>query len=122
VIIDNSATAIYRQIIDYFEAEIASGRLAPAEKIEPIRGLAMLFKVNPNTVQKALRELEWNNLLFKDRTNGKFVTQDEQRIKELRECLAKTTIDDFLNAVQKLNIDLDSVLELIKKEWNVEDD
>jgi DNA-binding transcriptional regulator YhcF (GntR family) len=50
------------------------------------------------------------------------VTQDEERIKELRECLAKTTIDDFLNAVQKLNIDLDSVLELIKKEWNVEDD
>lgn len=122
MIIDNSATAIYRQIIDYFEAEIASGRLEPGEKIEPIRGLAMLFKVNPNTVQKALRELEWNNLLFKDRTNGKFVTQDEQRIKELRECLAKTTIDDFLNAVQKLNIDLDSVLELIKKEWNVEDD
>lgn len=122
MIIDNSATAIYRQIIDYFESEIASGRLAPGEKIEPIRGLAMLFKVNPNTVQKALRELEWNNLLFKDRTNGKFVTQDEQRIKELRECLAKTTIDDFLNTVQKLNIDLDSVLELIKKEWNVEDD
>ncbi len=122
MIIDNSATAIYRQIIDYFESEIASGRLAPGEKIEPIRGLAMLFKVNPNTVQKALRELEWNNLLFTDRTNGKFVTQDEERIKELRECLAKTTIDDFLNAVQKLNIDLDSVLELIKKEWNVEDD
>ena len=122
MIIDNSSTAIYRQIIDYFEAEIASGRLEPGGKIEPIRGLAMLFKVNPNTVQKALRELEWNNLLVTDRTNGKFVTSDEKRIKELRECLAKTTIEEFVDAVKKLNIDLESVMELIKKEWSVSDE
>lgn len=122
MIIDNSATAIYRQIIDYFEAEIASGRLEPGGKIEPIRSLALLFKVNPNTVQKALRELEWNELVVTDRTNGKFVTEDVKRIKELRESLARSTINEFVDAVSKLNIDLDNVIELIRKEWNSENE
>ncbi|UPU38634.1 GntR family transcriptional regulator [Erysipelothrix sp. Poltava] len=52
----NSSVAIYRQIIEYFELEIASGRLKAGDRIESIRALALFFKVNPNTVQKALNE------------------------------------------------------------------
>ena len=117
MIIENSSTAIYRQIIDYFEAEVASGRIEPGEKIESIRGLALRFKVNPNTVQKALRELEWNGMITTDRTNGKFITEDTDRIELLRKDLAKTTIEDFIETVKKLGFSIEDIISILRKEW-----
>ena len=85
----NSSVAIYRQIIEYFELEIASGRLNAGDRIESIRALALFFKVNPNTVQKALNELERDGLIETDRTNGKFVTDKKDIIKKLRSELGR---------------------------------
>lgn len=113
---------IYRQIIDYFELEIASGRLKSGEKIDSIRSLAVQFKVNPNTVQKSLLELERSGYIYTDRTNGKFVTDDEKVIKKLNRSIIKTLSKDFVDGVRLLGFDYETVIEHLKDIWEEENE
>ncbi|EFY08758.1 GntR family transcriptional regulator [Erysipelothrix rhusiopathiae] len=115
----NSSVAIYRQIIEYFELEIASGRLKAGDRIESIRALALFFKVNPNTVQKALNELERDGLIETDRTNGKFVTDKKDIIKKLRSELGRRYSVVFVEKTKTLGLDLEETLSLLKHEWEV---
>lgn len=115
----NSSVAIYRQIIEYFELEIASGRLNAGDRIESIRALALFFKVNPNTVQKALNELERDGLIETDRTNGKFVTDKKDIIKKLRSELGRRYSVGFVEKTKTLGLDLEETLSLLKHEWEV---
>ncbi|AGN24798.1 GntR family transcriptional regulator [Erysipelothrix rhusiopathiae] len=115
----NSSVAIYRQIIEYFELEIASGRLNAGDRIESIRALALFFKVNPNTVQKALNELERDGLIETDRTNGKFVTDKKDIIKKLRSELGRRYSVVFVEKTKTLGLDLEETLSLLKHEWEV---
>lgn len=115
----NSSVAIYRQIIEYFELEIASGRLNAGDRIESIRALALFFKVNPNTVQKALNELERDGLIETDRTNGKFVTDKQEIIKKLRSELGRRYSVVFVEKTKTLGLDLEETISLLKNEWEV---
>ncbi|QIK69378.1 GntR family transcriptional regulator [Erysipelothrix sp. HDW6C] len=112
-----SSIAIYRQIIDYFRYEIASGRVKPGDRIDSIRNLALEFKVNPNTVQKALNELEREGLVATDRTNGKFVTDDMERIAALRGDLCHEISVDFVNKVKDLNMEVTEIMVHIQSVW-----
>lgn len=115
----NSSVAIYRQIIEYFELEIASGRLNAGDRIDSIRALALFFKVNPNTVQKALNELEREGLIETDRTNGKFVTDKKVIIKKLRSELGRRYSVVFVEKAKTLGLDLEETISLLKDEWEV---
>lgn len=115
----NSSVAIYRQIIEYFELEIASGRLNAGDRIDSIRALALFFKVNPNTVQKALNELEREELIETDRTNGKFVTDKKDIIKKLRSELGRRYSVVFVEKAKTLGLDLEETISLLKDEWEV---
>lgn len=111
------SSAIYIQIQKHFETEIASGRLAPGTKIDSIRALAVEFKVNPNTIQKSLQELEREGLIYTDRTNGKFVTDDKEAIKRLNVKTAKLLIETFVVESKKLDFTLDEIEVLLKEAW-----
>ena len=110
---------IYRQIIDYFELEIASGSLEPGEKIDSIRNLAQQFKVNPNTVQKALLELERDNYIYTDRTNGKFVTENEEIITGLKKMLIERFATEFIKGINRLGFPKEEVLHMVSEAWEV---
>lgn len=110
---------IYRQIIDYFELEIASGSLEPGEKIDSIRNLAQQFKVNPNTVQKALLELERDNYIYTDRTNGKFVTENEEIITGLKKMLIERFATEFIKGINRLGFTKEEVLHMVSEAWEV---
>lgn len=114
------SVAIYRQLIEHFELEIASGRLAKGARIDSIRDLALQFKVNPNTVQKALSELERDGLINTDRTNGKFVVEDEALISELSDRLASNMVTNFIDNAHTLGFSKEKAITLIEKEWSVE--
>lgn len=109
--------AIYRQITEYFYYEIASGRMAKGDRIDSIRNLALSFKVNPNTIQKALAELERENLIYTDSTNGKFITTDESRIKILRHSLFESISDGLIQRAKGLGISIEDVLTIIRERW-----
>ena len=80
----NNEYPIYLQIVEIITSEITSGTLKPGEKLLSVREYAQKFRVNPNTVVKALSILEDDKLIYTERTNGKFVTNDEELIKNFK--------------------------------------
>jgi GntR family transcriptional regulator len=109
---------IYIQLLDLFRDEIVSGSLSPGQKIESVRELALKYGVNPNTVQRALGELERLNLARSDRTRGRFVTEDDEVIQQLRFDSAQQITEDYIQAARNLQISLDDALSLVKKLWD----
>ena len=86
---------IYMQIMNNVREAIASGELAPGERVASVRELAGEFEVNPNTMQRALNELEREGLLVSERTSGRFVTKDAVLIGELKKRMASEAADKF---------------------------
>jgi DNA-binding transcriptional regulator YhcF (GntR family) len=106
---------IYAQLADEIKGQIAAGRLLPGAKIDSIRELAAFYAVNPNTVQRALAELERDGLLSTRRASGKTVTEDEQAVKNLRSKLAARQIDSFLSAMEALGFSTGEARELFEQ-------
>lgn len=107
---------IYKQLVDQLKVMIASCIYKKGEKLPSVRDFAISIKVNPNTIQRALTELEDEGLIITQRTSGKFITEDEQTIKNLRNSLAHETLEKFLIDMDKLDISLEELIELIKSE------
>ena len=106
---------IYVQIMDDIKLQIISGQLKPGEKLASVRDLAMEYGVNPNTMQKALSELEWENLLYTMRTTGRFVTEDTAHIEKLRTGLAQERITQAVHELQTLGYQNQEILEMLQQ-------
>ena len=83
---------IYTQLIAQIQQRIVSGALLPGERLPSVRDLAAEAGVNPNTMQRAMMEMEREELVYSQRTAGRFVTEDGERIRRLRESLALSLI------------------------------
>lgn len=98
-------TPIYIQLLDYMKTYIISGQINCGDKLPSVRELALMFNVNPNTMQKALVELEEEKLIVTERTNGKYVTQDKEIIERLKEEYARDIISNFYTSMKKIGIE-----------------
>lgn len=105
---------IYLQIVELIKRSIVSGELKSGDRIESVREIATNAKVNPNTVQRALGELERIGLVYTERTNGRFITNDNKLIEEMKSELAKKEVCTFLNNMQKLGFDRAAILKQIE--------
>lgn len=105
---------IYIQIIDEIKIMIASGNLKAGDKLSSVRDMAQEFGVNPNTMQRAFSELERENLVFAERTSGRFITNDGGVIVELRNTLAEKELEKFMEYMKKIGCTEDEVIEKIK--------
>lgn len=102
------------QIVSEIKKQIVSGKLIPGERIPSVRELALTYKVNPNTMQKALIELEENGLIKTERTNGKFVTEDENIINKIKNDYADNLTQNYLSEMISLGITKQEIKERIK--------
>ena len=105
---------IYLQIIDEMTMRIASGAYKPGEKLPSVRDLSMEAGVNPNTMQKAMAELERKKLVFSERTSGRFVTEDESVLKELHEELAKKYFAELSEKLTKIGMTGEEIAAAIR--------
>ena len=105
---------IYIQLVEQLQKQIISGKINPGEKLPSVRDLALLTKVNPNTMQRALTELEDLRLIYTERTNGKFVTKDNGLIKKYKDKFAKEKTKKYLQEMKELGINGDDVIQFIK--------
>ena len=112
----NSDRPIYAQILERIQMQIVSGVYQPGTKIPSVRELAADAGVNPNTMQKALAELERSGLVMTQRTSGRVVTEDLNMIKETRNQLAGEQVKDFLNRMKDLGFDREDIIDLLTKE------
>lgn len=104
---------IYTQLTQRLSEAIIAGLYAPGEKLPSVRELAVDAGVNPNTVQRALAELEREGLVFTQRTAGRFVTENEGMIVNARLRLADERVAEFLRSMKTLGCGRDEVLALI---------
>ena len=106
---------IYLQIVESFKSSILSGELAPNSKVLPVRDLALEAGVNPNTMQKALAELERLELVRTERTSGRFITDNNEQIEKMRKESADAEIKSFIQRMEKLGYDKNSLLSVIEE-------
>lgn len=106
---------IYQQIMDIIKQQIASGELVAGEKLSSVREMALEAGVNPNTMQKALAELEREGLLCSQRTAGRFVAGQEEIREGLQKELMMEYVEEFLDKMEKLGISVEEVISLLQK-------
>ena len=95
---------IYIQLLEYMKIYLISGVFKCGDKLPSVRDFANTFKVNPNTMQKALAELESMKLIYTERTNGKYVTKDEKLIEKLKDEYAITLAKSYLQGMKKIGL------------------
>lgn len=111
---DNSKP-IYIQLVELFQFKIISGELSIGEKLSSVRELAEEAGVNPNTMQRALAELERQGLVYTQRTSGRFVTEDIAHIEAMRSDYATLKIKELTSALLQLGYEREELMVLIQK-------
>lgn len=106
---------IYVQIMNSVKGAIAAGELAPSQRVPSVRDLARDFEVNPNTMQRALNELEREGLLIAERTSGRFVTSDKELINKLKTEMAVITADNFRKEMAALGFSDDEMIDFFRE-------
>lgn len=106
---------IYLQLIEEIQRRITAGLYLPGEKLPSVRDLAQEAAVNPNTMQKALSELERGGLVFSQRTAGRYITEDGEMIEALKSELAQKQTEEFFSKMQQLGFDMKQTVEFVKK-------
>ena len=109
----DSGRPIYAQIIERVQLDIITGRYKPGEKLPSVRELASEAAVNPNTMQKALSELEQSGLLYTQRTSGRFITEDTELIHRLKNDLATMQVREFIRKMRQMGLGDNEILQLI---------
>jgi len=105
---------IYIQIMDNIKKDIISGKLKAGEKLLSVRELSIQLKVNPNTLQKSLSELENLKLIYTERTNGKYVTEDIKLIEKFRKDEALNLTKNYINSMKQLGITKEEIKKYLK--------
>ena len=109
----NSERPVYIQLIEQIQAGIISGYYKPGDKLPSVRELAAEATVNPNTMQKALAELERTGLVNTHRTSGRYITSDETMIRKLRSMSARELVQDFLDRMGQLGFEPQETLSIV---------
>ena len=111
---------IYSQLIAQIKVGIVSGAFPPGERLPSVRDLATEAGVNPNTMQRALTELERDGLVYSQRTSGRYVTEDQSAITDARHALAAGRVRSFLADMTNLGFQREELLSLLRQEMEKE--
>ena len=104
---------IYAQLVERIQMQIVSGQYPAGRKLPSVRELAAVAAVNPNTMQKAFAELERSGLIITQRTNGRTVTEDQQKIRSIKEALAQEHVNNFFTKMKELGYTEQEAIELL---------
>ncbi len=111
---------IYSQLIEQIKLGIVSGVYSPGERLQSVRDMATEAGVNPNTMQRALQELEREGMVYSQRTAGRFVTEDLMLINSAKKALAKSQIRDFIESMTKLGYHREEIASLLAESMKEE--
>ena len=106
---------IYLQLVERIQMDIVSGVYHAGDKLPSVRELAADAAVNPNTMQKAFTELERSGLVYTQRTNGRYITEDQARIRQVQEELARECTKSYLSNIRRLGYEKEQALALAQK-------
>ena len=113
----NNRDPVYLQVVRYFKVELATGKLEPGQVIPSRREVAGLFKINPNTAQKAYKEMEEQRLIITEGNSPSRITTDGQVLNIIREELIHDAVDVFVASIRKINVPVDELLDIVKNKY-----
>lgn len=111
----NTDKPVYLQLVEQIQAGIISGTYQAGEKLPSVRDLAAQATVNPNTMQRAMTELERDGLVYTNRTAGRFITSDEELIKQLKTQYITQIIGEFLDKMKLMGLEPDEIISYVTK-------
>lgn len=106
---------VFIQIMEKLKQDIVTGIYAPGDKLPSVRDLATEASVNPNTMQRAFSELEREGLVYTQRTNGRFITEDQNMISHVKEQMAADAVRNFLNSMELLGFSGEEAAKLLSE-------
>ena len=112
--IDNNRP-VYIQLVEQLKVKIISGEIELDSKLDSVRSLAADAMVNPNTMQKALAELEREGFVYSKRTSGRFVTNNKELIEKERKNLVKDNVKKTLDTLINLGYTNEEILNLVEE-------
>jgi DNA-binding transcriptional regulator YhcF (GntR family) len=105
---------IYIQLVEEIKINIISGKIASGERLPSVREFALQMKVNPNTMQKALQELEEIKLIYTERTNGKFVTEDKKLIDKFKKQYADDLSKKYFQQMESIGFSKEETIKYLE--------
>jgi GntR family transcriptional regulator len=113
----NNRDPVYLQVVRYFKEEIATGRLRAGDEIPSRRELAAQLTINPNTVQKAYKEMEEQSLIVTEGNSPSRITSNVQVLSSVRKELIQEAVQTFVASIHKMNIPVEELLHIVKEEY-----
>lgn len=114
----NNRDPVYVQVIRHFKEQIAVGHYAQGQEIPSRRELANQLKINPNTAQRAYKEMEEQGLIFTEGNLPSRITKDEQVLKMVREELILEAVDTFVHSIRSINVPVQDALKLVREKYD----
>ncbi len=113
----NTRAPVYLQVVDYFKKKMALGELKAGDEMPSRRELANDLKINPNTVQKAFKEMEDQQLITTERNRPSRVTTDGTVLAQIRSEIVDDAVAVFVEAIQELDVSVDELVDKIKRQY-----
>ncbi len=110
----NDNAPIYLQIVNTLKRNISSGAYPPGSRLPSVRDLALEAGVNPNTMQRALSELERSGLVNSQRTAGRFITEDAGALLDLRKSMSEEIVSDFIARLRGIGMSDEQILDTVR--------
>ena len=118
----NNRDPVYLQIVRYFKEQIVNGVLEPGEEIPSRRELANRMKVNPNTAQRAYKEMEEQGLIYTEKNHPSKITTDQHILGNVRNELLVEAVDMFVTSVRSINVPVEELLDLVREKYKATGD
>lgn len=116
-IIFNKRDPVYKQVVDHFKQLIANEELDPGQEIPSRRELANQLKINPNTAQRAYKEMEDEALIYTDSNQPSKITKDGIKIKQVKEELVSTAVGQFVGSMRQINMSVEDCIKIVEQEY-----
>lgn len=113
----NNRDPVYQQVVRYFKEEIATGRMSAGQEIPSRRELANLLKINPNTAQKAYKEMEEQGLIRTEGNSPSKIAAEGSMLRTIREELIKEAVESFVASVKSIEVPVDELLHIVKETY-----
>ncbi len=111
---------IFMQLVDRINLDIISGKYSPGDRLPTVRDFSIEAGVNPNTVQRALSEVENTGLIVTKRGDGRYVTTEQDIIRKIRIKTVEELTSRFVYSLRSYGLDDCEIETLVKKSINSE--
>ncbi|MBS2970227.1 GntR family transcriptional regulator [Metabacillus sp. KIGAM252] len=114
----NNRDPVYLQVVRYFKEQIATGKLKAGQEIPSRREIAGMLSINPNTAQKAYKEMEEQQLIFTERNVPSKVTTDTAILNRVREELIMEAVDSFIQSIKPIQVPVEELVQIIHEKYS----